>query len=142
MKPFDIKLNEISEQYISAEFQEDIFHTYSSETLEKVEQILTKKTSRRKVMNPKSISKRLVAVILCTLLLLSSAAAYAAAPEIREYFTKLFSAANTADSVWYDSIHTVCEYFDSTEEEVSPEIHGILERAVQYFEAAETEKEP
>ncbi|MBO5257524.1 MAG: hypothetical protein J6C42_08520 [Clostridia bacterium] len=86
-------------------------------------------------MNRKSLTKCLIAAILGAFLL--SSAVCAAVPEIRERFTSLLSGADSTDSVWYENLHTVCEYFDTAEEEASPEIDEILGQAIQYFENAE-----
>ncbi|MBE6711428.1 MAG: hypothetical protein E7579_09965 [Ruminococcaceae bacterium] len=86
-------------------------------------------------MNRKSLTKCLIAAILGAFLL--SSAVCAGVPEIRERFTSLLSDTDSADSVWYENLHTVCEYFDAAEEEASPEIDEILGQAIQYFENAE-----
>jgi len=71
-----------------------------------------------------------------------SSAVCAAVPEIRERFTDLLSGADTTDSVWYEKLHTVCEYFDAAEEKALPEAADIVGRAIQYFETSEMEEQP
>jgi len=135
MKTFENTLKKASERYILSEYSEKVCFSFSQETLENVENILTNHSLRRKNMNRKSLTKCLIAAILGAFLL--SSAVCAGVPEIRERFTSLLSDTDSADSVWYENLHTVCEYFDAAEEEASPEIDEILGQAIQYFENAE-----
>lgn len=135
MKNFENTLKKASEQYIRKEYAESVCCPCSAETAEKIENILTDPSPERKNIKYRPLTKYLIAAILGLLLL--SSAVFAAVPEIRERFTSLLPDASTANSVWYEKIYTVCEYFDASGEEASPEIDDILGKAVQYFEAAE-----
>ena len=138
MKTFENTLKKASERYILSEYSEKVCFSFSQETLENVENILTNHSLRRKNMNRKSLTKCLIAAILGAFLL--SSAVCAGVPEIRERFTSLLSDTDSADSVWYENLHTVCEYFDAAEEEASPEIDEILGQAIQYFDVADEAK--
>lgn len=138
MKPFENALKEAAERYIRNEYSETVSSPCSPETKKKIENILSDPLSGRTTMHRKSLAKCLTAAILAVLLL--SSVVCAAVPEIRGRFMDLLSAANTADSVWYEKIYTVSEYFDAVEEEAPPEVEDILRQAIQYFEAAEEDK--
>ena len=138
MKPFENALKEAAERYIRNEYSETVSCPCSPETKKKIENILSDPLAGRTTMHRKSLAKCLTAAILAVLLL--SSAVCAAVPEIRGRFMDLLSAANTADSVWYEKIYTVSEYFDTVEEEAPPEVEDILRQAIQYFEAAEEDK--
>ena len=136
MKTFDNTLKEAAERYIRNEYSETVCCPCSTETKEKIENILSEPVSGRN-MPRKAFAKCLTAAILAVLLL--SSAVCAAVPEIRGRFLNLLSTADPADSVWYEKMYTVCEYFDAAEE-APPEAEYILGQAIQYFEAAEGEK--
>jgi len=137
MKTFDNTLKDAAERYIRKEYSETVCCPCSTETMEKIENILSEPASGRKTMPRKSFAKCLTAAILAVLLL--SSAVCAAVPEIRGRFLDLLSTAEPADSVWFEKMYTVCEYFDAAEE-APPEAEDILGQAIQYFEAAEGEK--
>ena len=140
MKNFENTLKKASEQYIRKEYAESVCCPCSAETAEKIENILTDPSPERKNIKYRPLTKCLAAALLALFLL--SSAVCAAVPEIRERFTDLLSGADTTDSVWYEKLQTVCEYFDTAEAEASPEAADILGQAIRYFEAAEREEQP
>ena len=140
MKNFENTLKKASEQYIRKEYAESVCCSCTAETAEKIENILTDPSPERKNIKYRPLTKCLAAALLGLLLL--SSAVCAAVPEIRERFTDLLSGADTTDSVWYEKLQTVCEYFDAAEAEAPPEAADILGQAIQYFEASEREEQP
>jgi len=140
VKDFDNALKEASERYISKEFSKTSGYPYPEEARERIETILTTSALGRRYGNYRSLTKCLAAALLALLLL--SSAVCAAVPEIRERFTDLLPGADAADSVWYEKLHTVCEYFDAAEEEAPPEAADIVGRAIHYFETSEMEEQP